>query len=621
MINIATPSHVCMLSAMECNWVYADDDLEAFHLISDALKKSRLLVSAEVFQQAALDIHAPFVNWVDECMSTAPRNYWLVTPLSKNPFESDLFLHLTWMILIEKFIKQGKNDLIVVTNSHGLTSALTELCRIRGWEFKCYGKTNNIFRHWRRNLTALAKWFGKLLLLSYRMAAVRSVFTNEYVTARLASTELLLETYILDGDLAEDGSFKDRYFPGLMAYYQSCGIRASYFPHFYRIPFSRIRQTYTAMKGSQTAFVPFEAFITPYDLAMAAWASISHALFPRLQASLAFQGMPVNPLVRAECFTSGLRGFMPLVLERAPRRMAKAGIKPKWFIDWFENQTLDKGVILGFNESLPDCHTIAVRQYVPLSNFLSLHSSSGEVSAGVAPRENWICGEALKPIISRYDLLGAYSVVPALRYSHIHRPYPAPSQCETLLVLLTHSLEESMVILDCVTPLVRDKEAGVSRFVVKTHPTMNLALFQQKVKRRFPALEINIVEWTNVELSELLPTAKVVVTSGSSAALEAICRGVPVVLIGRQAGLNFNPLIWVDSKMWTVAYTRNDLKKAITQQFCEERLPLEERRTIAENTRKAFFMETGNNEMRFFLPAGRSQANACTVHRAPQHGA
>ena len=116
MINIATPSHVCMLSAMECNWVYADDDLEAFHLISDALKKSRLLVSAEVFQQAALDIHAPFVNWVDECMSTAPRNYWLVTPLSKNPFESDLFLHLTWMILIEKFIKQGKNDLIVVTN-------------------------------------------------------------------------------------------------------------------------------------------------------------------------------------------------------------------------------------------------------------------------------------------------------------------------------------------------------------------------------------------------------------------------------------------------------------------------------------------------------------------------
>lgn len=601
-INIATPGCVGMLPAMECDWIYADDNLEAFRLTRDAMQKPAPLVSAEIFQQTALDLQVPFVRWVDECMSAVPRSYWLTTPLSKNPFESHLFLHLVWLVVIDRITKYEKNALIIVTESQGLALALTELCRIRGWECKRYGKINSILRHWYRNFMALAKWFGKFLLLCYRVAVAKRIFTDEYVATRLAAAELLLETYILDGDLAKDGSYKDRYFPGLMAYYQAQGVNACYFPHFYRIPFRRIRQTYVAMKRSQTTFAPFEAFITFYDLALSACLSMRHALFSRLQAPLAFQGIPVSPLVYAERFTSGLRGIVPFVLERAPRRMAKAGVRPKWFIDWFENQTLDKGVVLGFSKDLPDCHTIAVRQYVPLSNLLSLHSSSGEISAGVAPNENWVCGEALKPIISHYDSLGIYSVVPALRYSHLHLPYPVTGKCETLLVLLTHSLEESMTILDCVMPLYSDEQAGISRFVVKTHPTMSLALFQQKVKLRFPTLETNIVEWTEGKLSELLPTAKVVVTSGSSAALEAICRGVPVALIGRRAGLNCNPLIWVEPKMWAIAYTSSDLKKVITQQLSEEQLPLEKRRAIAEITRRAFFMEAGNNEMRLFLP-------------------
>lgn len=605
-ISITTPNCVRKLGANGCGWIYADGDLETFRLTQNALGESSHLVSADTFQQAALDLQAPFVHWVDECMSTAPRSHWLATPLSKNPSESNLFLHLVWMALIDQAVMRGKSAIIVVTSSHGLALALAELSRIRGWECKRYGKINSLFRHWHCNLIALAKWLGKLLLLIHRIIVARRIFTNEYVATRLADTELLLETYILEGDIGEDGSCKDRYFPGLMAYYHAQGIRACYFPHLYRIPLRRLRGIYVAMRRSDIAFAPLEAFITFRDMFMAAWASVCHGLSFNLRTPLVFQNMPVGSLVGADCFTAGLRGFMPFVFARAPRRMAEMGIKPKWFIDWFENQTLDKGVVLGFGDGLPECHTIAVRQYVPFSNFLSLLSSSGEVKAGVAPAENWVCGEALKQMASRFDAVGKYSAVPALRYSYIHHPPTAiAGLADTLLVILTHSVEESMAILDCIVPLCREKGAEISRFVVKTHQAMNRTLFWQKVERRFTASEINIVEWTDLKLSELLPTAKVVVTSGSSAAVEAICRGIPVVLIGRQAGLNFIPLIEINPRMWAIAYTPNDLKEIITQRFCEEQLPEAERVAIAENTRKAFFMETENDGMRRFLPAER----------------
>lgn len=601
-ISIATPRCAGRLEAVGCGWIYADDDLNKFRLVREVLGKPGLLVSAEAFQQAALDLQAPFVCWVDECMRTTPRSYWLATPLSKNPFESNLFLHLVWMVVLDRAIKQEKNGIVVVTESHGLALALAELCRIRGWECKRYGKTSSLFRHGRRNFVAFAKWLGKLLLLGYRAIVAKSLFTDKFVTARLASTELLLETYIYDGDMRKDGGCEDRHFLGLMAYYRAQDIKASYFPLLYRIPFLRLRKTYAAMKQSGIPFVPFEAFVTFRDVALAAWASLRYGLFSRLPTLPAFQGMPASVLARTECFASGLRSIMPFALSYAPRRMAKAGVKPKWFIDWFENQALDKGIVLGLKEGLPECRVIAVRQYAPLSNFLSLFSTSGEVKAGVASSENWVCGEALIPLFSRFDNVGRYSAVPALRYAYLHQAHPAITLGNTLLVLLTHSAEESLGILDCVAPLCREEGAGASHFVVKTHPDMNLELFRRKAELRFPALKANIVEWSNRKLNELLPSARVVVTSGSSTALEAICCGIPVALIGCQAGLNFNPLWGIDPKMWLIVYSSTELKAAIAQRFCEEHLPSAERLSIAEHTRKAFFMETGNDEMCRFLP-------------------
>lgn len=601
-ISVATPDCVSRLESVEGDWVYADDDLEMFRLTRDALKKSHPLVSAEIFQQSALDLQAPFVRWVDECMSAAPRNYWLSTPLSKNPFESHLFLHLVWMVLIERAARQGKNEIIVVTESLGLALALAELCRTRRWQCQCYGKISHRWRYGHRNLLALAKWFGKLSLLGYRVAVARRLFTKEEVANRFVAVELLLETYILDGDMGEDGGCKDRYFPGLMAYYRAQGIKAGYFPLLHRIPFRRLKATYAAMKRSEIPFAPFEAFLTFRDVALSAWTSLRHGLSFSLQTPLHFQGIPVTPLVRAERFVAGLRGAIPLALARAPRRMAEAGIRPTWFIDWFENQALDKGVVLGLKEGLPECHPIAVRQYVSLSNVSSLLTSSGEAIAGVAPTENWSCGGALVAQDARFDAVGSYFAVPALRYAYLHRNAPSNGEGDALLVLLTHSADESLAILDFVVALLQEKGAGDSRVVIKPHPTMEMDAFRQKAERRFPHLITNVIEWENGALRGLLQTAKAVVTSGSGTAVEAICSGVPVVLIGRQAGLNFNSTEGVDPRMWVIAYTPNDLREAITQRFCEKSLPMAERLAIAESSRQAFFMGTDDHEMRRFLP-------------------
>ncbi|MDE2237385.1 MAG: hypothetical protein KGK30_05815, partial [Elusimicrobia bacterium] len=45
-------------------------------------------------------------------------------------------------------------------------------------------------------------------------------------------------------------------------------------------------------------------------------------------------------------------------------------------------------------------------------------------------------------------------------------------------------------------------------------------------------------------LSQALSDCAVVLSAGSGAAIEAACLGIPIGLVGRQAGLDYNPLEW-----------------------------------------------------------------------------
>lgn len=605
-LSVAHPASLGDLRGFEGRWVYADDDLEGFLRARERLPRAMLPLPPEALQRAAVALQAPFVRWVDACMEARPPLDWLATPFNRNTFDSNLFLHVVWLTQIDMVASEGGADILVITRSEGLARALTELCHLRGWPCRHHGRVWQQWRQWRLNGLALAKWFGKLLLLGYKAWLSRRIFDEEYVRTRLAGVELLLETYVLDGDMGPDGSCRDRYFPGLMDYYRKRGMNAGYFPHLFRIPWHRLHATFTSMRRGEVPFVPYERFVTLADVCHAAWTSLHSALsFRRFGTQLAFQGVPVVELVRAENFVNGVRSLIPAVLAHAPAHMAHMGIRPKWYIDWFENQVLDKGVALGVRKYWPECCHIAARQYVPYGNALHFFSSTGEVRGGVAPITNWVCGEALAALLSRHDTEGRYAVVPALRYAGLYRRIPEGVRGDALLVLLTHSMEESMTILRGVAALCG---LGIPRFIVKTHPNVPLPRLRENVRQQLPELETSAVEWADGMLADLLPLARCVVTAGSSAAVEAVCAGVPVVLVGRSAGLDFNPLEGVDKRMWGVAHDTQELADSVRNRFSLNSAERASCVRFGRETCERYFLEVNEGSMaKFALPCDNAR--------------
>lgn len=582
-------------------WVYADENLLEYQAVVAAMgKTARRLVSPQDFQEAANTLRAPFVKWVDDCLAESPPRDWLTSPLCKNTFDSLLFLHLVWLVSLERALSDHGEDVVVVTRSLGLARTLEQLCRGRSLQCQCHGKARLLFGQVAADVMVFLKWGGKVLNLLCRVVLAKTILGKQYISSKLSTVELLVETYLHEGELNERGEFSSRYFPGLLEYYRAKGMNAAYFPLLYRIPLLRCGVAYSRMKRSATPFLPFELFIGIRDVMLAAWMSLARVR--RTSTVKVFCGFNVDELVNLEKIRVALGGVVPLALSFAPRRMAEEGVRPGYFVDWFENQAIDKGVNRGLHEGMPSCRVIAAKLYIPSRNMISLFTSPGEVAANVAPSDNWVCGEALKAVVALYAPPGEYHVMPALRYSHLYRAPGAADKADALLILLSHSQEESLGIMDRVAPILNGAAQWGLRVVVKTHPDMDAGRFRNRLINHFPGSHFMRIEWTDRKLAELLPAARVVVTSGSSSALEAVCRGVPIILVGRVAGLDYNPLEWVDGRMWDSVYTSEQLTAAVSRHLRDTVEAVEEKRRLADAIKLNFFLEASEENMARFLP-------------------
>lgn len=598
-------------------WVYADEKLETLQRVEKALGlRLKRLISPAEFQTAAAKLRKCFVEWIDANLRDADQYEWLLTPLYKNPFANNLFLHCVWLALIVEQLEQSASDLVVVTSSPALARALRQNALRLGVSDRCIGRVFFVSNVWTANAWGLLGLGYRVFNLGCRALVARVILGKSYVTA-LPKTEMLIDTFIHDGDLSEDGVFNDRYFPGVIQCYLRHGLKSAYYPFFHEVPLRSLPEVYRRMLKSTTLFAPFERFIQLFDLLAAAVICFRRGLRGTRLPYPLFEGSDAAPLAAGLAFQAAVAGFLPLVLVRAPARLAAAGIRPTWLLEWFENQPIDKANIIGFQKTGAQCNVIAARQYIAGPNFLSLYTTSGEVDAGVAPLENWVMGQALVETASVYDRRGQYRAVPALRYAHLHRPLIPAGKQAWLLVLLTHALEESLAILDCIASELPTIARQFERIAIKPHPDNNSNSFRSVAEARWPGLRgRSDICWTEESLFALFAQVRLVVTGGSSSALETICQGIPVILVGRDAGLDINPLEGVAPQMWALVYEPKQLSSIIEQWSPAHPLPPETRKSLGREVRDAFFEPITDVTLKAFLPAPLTETPT-VMSRAP----
>lgn len=591
-------------------WVYADEKLAVYSRVAAAFSGSSAFMEPRDFQTAALELRPAFVRWVDENLEGRAAEHWILTPLHKNPSANNMLLHLVWL---DRLAARSSTDdkVVVVTQSGGLMRTLQRFSAQHGIVFSLRGRAHFVFTRSVILLKAIGGFGYDVLQAMCRKALAGFYLTSDYVR-RLRGLELLVDSFLTDKDVSESGSYWSPYFPGLVAWYQERGIRAAHYPVLDGVPLTRLGPLYRRLSRSEEMFVPFERFIKLSDVIVAVAQCLRNAFLPRLPRVTPFRGLNVNPLVQELRIAAAAVGLFPLLLLKAPMRLAACGIAPKWMIDWFENQPIDRANCAGFSRAPFPCKVVGVKQYPLYPNFTSLFTTSAEIRAGVGPKDQWVCGPVFMDPAREFDNVGSYRVVPALRYAHLYAQGCAERRERDLLVILTHSREESLGMLAQVIGVVPEIARFFERVVVGLHSDARITAAE--VHRQWPeAFFKQLLVSAQGETDKFLSTARVAVSGGTSKALEAICRGIPVVLIGRRVGLDLNPLFSADTRLWNTAYGPEELRSAMKAWLPTHPISLGERINIGNRLRRGYFWPVTEEAMKAFDPRSERAPEMATA--------
>lgn len=524
-------------------WLFLSDDYLRFLRWREALEPIAEPVSAATLVRAAASrLRTPFLDRITELGRRYDSLAWWTSRVSeRNTMVSPLFLHCCYVSAALSALDDAEEDTCVVCQSWAVLESLATLAESRGWMVSWVTKPN---RARRRLVTAggavarCALWLATSWAPGERHGAGR-------VRAEPDKPLALIRTWVDDACLGTRGAFRDRYFPGVAEWLDARGWRVATVPVLFNTERSA-RSTWEWCGSSP------QSFLNPRSLYR--WADYVFSLrTARRQTSIPAGPVPVEGIDATRLFDEERkrwafdRGSLDAILSyRLPRRLAEAGLEVDLFIDPFENMLYEKALNLGFRRYQPRTRLVGVQPAAVYPLHLCLFVTRGEAEFAPLPDRVVCSGSFFRDLLIREGLpTDLVAAGPALRYTHLWQtprsPQPRPADGACVLVLL------SLVQRPAVELLLKAIEAfGTAndlRVLVKPHPMAPVGtLLHLAGIERLPAH----FEPADEAMADALAQARVAVAMETNSVYESLAAGVPVVVAGRSAGLDLNPLAWHD---------------------------------------------------------------------------
>ncbi len=477
---------------------------------------------------------------------------WMLHPLtSRNPYQSNLFLQLCLLTLAKYYIDNGhlKSDILVQNKLQKII--LTKYAAIKTVPLHIkIGK-----KHW----TVDDRFAGYYSVLERAVLYLASRNQNraQSIADRIPIT--LIDTFILQNSL-KAGKYLDRYYPGLLDQISNSEAKNIYWLPTILGRFNRIQLQQIWQRSREK--IIFKQDLLHVSDYFESFLMLQKSGFNRHHV-YRFQDMDVTKLVHSE-FKKGRvskSAFEGLLNYFFAKRLSQKTKNLRLVIDWNENQPIDKGFVKGLKEFFPGVASKGYQGYIISTNYnFYIQPTEFEVEMGAIPDEICVVGEALKSQISKFTNLVRVSTAPAFRFKSVYDPLDRTGvQKGTVLVALPIGFKESAEILALVSNAV-DIASTHMAILIKPHPMLKLG----KVIRHLGSAWKNEFVLVEGEFSEAVSRVEVLLGSTSSTLVEAVSRGIPVIVVGSQSGLTQNPIPeTISNKLWSICYTAEELNSAI----------------------------------------------------------
>ena len=588
-------------------WIYAGKDLNRFHAFKKCLGKKIIQASPAQFREFTISNRHAFVQWTEGVHTRYGHDltHWLSDTFSSNPYMSNLFLYCMNVSWFRTLLKEyPERDIVFVAESRALLLIADVIAsEDNNNRIYKYGFNKEIIRFFYRLGRSTLGGYVRLLLFFIRYICAYRIHRDNN---KLKGISVIIDTYIFENSFDKTGKFINKYFSELYGFLSEKDISVGLFPTFYYIPLKKLKYIFKSICQCNTKFVLLENILKPIDYLSVLLYPIKRLKhFERVQS---FLGINVQPLVNENNWIRiNSSGFiLSLLINKLTKRLREKGIRPTAYINWSENQTPHKAIILGFHRNFPEVEVIGGKPFIPPLNNINLFSTNTERTFGVAPDRIITCGRRLKNIFSVYDKEGRYDVGPSFRYGYLRDAVDGNhiysgdiNKCKTILILLPYSESISRYILTSSARAIRNAMDNGWNIKIKVHPTLTKSDRAELLKEY--DVHNECVEVVDEEMVSLLPKAYAVVSSASSVVLESICLGIPVISIGMPIGLDFNMLDYLPSSMWRLVFTDDEIDKGLNEWALQHPLSYDERKKIGLEILSGFFEENTNDSMRVYM--------------------
>jgi len=398
--------------------------------------------------------------------------------------------------------------------------------RERRWSFLQFLKSSTIF------------YFKLSIKLS--IFTLQKILFSLFWNRKDRVEKVIIDIFLLSDRVLKSGKFIDTYFQNLPEILEKRDIPYSYLPRIYGLGINPLRflQLLNILKKENKSFI-FEYQLVSYLDILKILFQIAIYPFQTLQLlqnrekweNRLFNFHLIQDIARQDLI-AWTRYF-------AGRKLVELQNIEK-IISWSEFQVVERGFNFGYRSAGGRGKIYGSQLYISYPAYLNTFVFSEDQRSLSAPHQVLVNGKYfLENRDSEFYRLGV-----SLRYGEVFRFQKDTQKREKILLLASYLKDETNQMIDICKNI---------DLQLKLHPTQKPNDFQ------IP----NSFQLTDRNIYELFQTSKIVITTGSGTAVEAVAVGVSVIIIESQTNLTSNPLVdYGKGEIWdSVNSTKEILEK------------------------------------------------------------
>ena len=512
-------------------------------------------------------------------------DWHLSSASNRNTLTSDLFLKYCLFKYIQNHSLKNEIKTLVV-DSHYFKKLLSQIIHEKFIKVKKNkDKYNNI-------LVFLFSQISRRLLHYFA-----GFFSSLKFKKKIPKKITLIDTYVLPGFYC-----KDRYFNGILNFLDESELNKIFFVP--TITYTPLRNKFNIIGNIYKVFIELRTcnrnFLIKEDYI--SFLNIFYAIFycirikflkinNTIQNKINYDSIIYEDLYNSKNYNLSIEGWLNFFFIK---NISKKKLVINNFIDWWENQPVDKGYHLAINKFLPNVKSTGYLGYIPRKFEIHISPTACEEKMHTLPSKIAVMGESIIPLINKYNKGYNYITAPAFRYSYLWKfKYKNFSKIKIILVTLPIDYDDSFMIIRKIDKLTKDYP-GVYNIILKPHPTMNKDIINRAIQS---SLDNVIISYDSLEYN--LDKIDILITSMSITSMEALVIGIPVIIIERKSVLNYNPIPQsVNQALWSINLCNQEIFENI--KYLEKNMSKLNDDNLL-NLKSNFFNQINKNDTSSFL--------------------